>query len=245
MTVLPSLREEVLAANCALPAHGLTVLTWGNASGIDRDRGLVVIKPTGVAFEALTAADLVVVDLDGHVVEGSLRPSSDTPTHLELYRAFPDIGGVVHTHSTYATVFAQAGRPLPLLGTTHADLSPRAVPLARQLAAAEIAQAYEESTGRALVEAVGAEAPLVVPAVLAAGHGPFAWGTSALAAVETALTLEVVAKMALFTLLLAPDAPPLAEAVRDKHYERKHGPHAYYGQSHNGGGEHPAAPGTR
>jgi L-ribulose-5-phosphate 4-epimerase len=235
--VLIDLRDEVLAANLALPRHGLVRLTWGNVSGIDRERGLMVIKPSGVPYAELRADDLVVVDLDGAVVEGRLRPSSDTDTHLVLYRRYAEIGGVVHTHSTYATAFAQAGREIPVLGTTHADLAPLAVPVARELTEAEVRDAYEEATGRILVEAVGDHGTARVPAVLAPGHGPFTWGTSPSGAVESAVTLEEVAHMALLTSLLSSDLTPLAGHVRDKHYERKHGPNASYGQGGDGGGQ--------
>jgi L-ribulose-5-phosphate 4-epimerase len=227
---LDALRAEVLEANLALPAHGLVALTWGNVSGIDRERGLVVIKASGVPYASMSLDDMVVVDLDGRVVAGG-RPSTDTPTHLALYRAFPELGGVVHTHSTWATAWAQAEREIPILGTTHADLSPRAVPLARPLSDEEVAGAYEANTGTVVVEAIGAASPAELPAVLVRSHGPFCWGPSATAAVESAVTLEEVAKMALLTKMLRPDGPPLADAVRRKHYERKHGPHAYYGQS--------------
>ncbi|MCU1490753.1 MAG: araD [Acidimicrobiaceae bacterium] len=239
--MLEDLREEVLDANLALARHGLAALTWGNVSGIDRERGLVVIKPSGVPYDSMRGEHLAVVDLDGRVVEGSLRPSSDTATHLVLYRAFPELGGVVHTHSTWATAFAQAERDVPLLGTTHADLAPRSVPIARRLLPEEIEASYEESTGEILVEAVGSATTEEVPAVLAPGHGPFAWGTSASDALEKAVTLEEVAKMALLTLFLRPDAPLLDPAVRDKHFLRKHGPGAYYGQhrDHGIGGHAP------
>jgi len=220
------INEEVLAANAALPAHGLVTLTWGNVSGIDRERGLVAIKPSGVSYDSMTVADIVVLDLDGTVVEGDRRPSTDTPTHLELYRACDWIGGIVHTHSTWATAWAQAEREIPLLGTTHADLSDRPIGLTRPLTAEEVAEAYEQATGRAIVEATTEHDSCV----LVRGHGPFAWGSSPSAAVEAAVTLEQVARLALLTTLLAPDAPPLAEAIRHKHFERKHGPHAYYGQ---------------
>lgn len=218
--------EEVLAANLALPAHGLVTLTWGNVSGIDRERGLVAIKPSGVAYESMTAADIVVVDLDGNVVKGERRPSTDTPTHLALYRALQGIGGIVHTHSTWATAWAQAEREIPVLGTTHADLSAQPIPLTRPLSDEEVAEDYEGATGRALIEAIGEHDSCA----LVRGHGPFAWGASPAAAVEAAVTLEQVAKLALLTDVLAPGAQPLGDAIRQKHFERKHGPHAYYGQ---------------
>ncbi len=226
-----SLREEVLEANLALPEHGLVTLTWGNVSAIDRARGFVAIKPSGVDYAAMSAEDIVVCDLDGNVVEGTRRPSTDTPTHLALYRAFDAIGGIVHTHSTWATAWAQAEREIPPLGTTHADLCPAAIPLTRALAAEEIAEGYEEATGATLVEAVGKGGGAeVVPCALVRGHGPFCWGADAATAVEAAVTLEEVARLALLTTLIEPDAGPLAAAIRDKHFERKHGPHAYYGQ---------------
>ena len=224
------LREQVLEANLALPKYGLVTLTWGNASVIDRDAGLVAIKPSGVQYDRLTASDIVICDLDGDVVEGSRRPSTDTPTHLALYRAFEQVGGVVHTHSTWATVWAQAQQPIPLLGTTHADLSPHPIPLTRRLTEAEIDAGYEEATGAVLIDAVGEHGPAEMPCALVRGHAPFCWGETAAAAVEHAVTLEEVARMALFTRILDAESPPLAEAVRAKHYARKHGPHAYYGQ---------------
>jgi L-ribulose-5-phosphate 4-epimerase len=224
------LRRGALEANLALPAHGLVTLTWGNASAIDRDAGLVAIKPSGVRYERLRAEDLVVCDLAGDVVEGPRRPSTDTPTHLALYRAFEGVGAVVHTHSTWATVWAQAQRPIPLLGTTHADLSPHPIPLTRPLTEAEIDAGYEAATGAALIEAVREHGPAESPCALVRGHAPFCWGETTAAAVENAVTLEEVARMALFTTILDTDSPPLAEAVRAKHYARKHGPHAYYGQ---------------
>ncbi|MDA8062103.1 MAG: L-ribulose-5-phosphate 4-epimerase AraD [Actinomycetota bacterium] len=228
------LRAEVLEANLLLARHGLVTLTWGNVSGIDRDSGVMVIKPSGVPYEALQAEDLVAVDLDGAVVEGRLRPSSDTATHLVLYRSFPELGGVVHTHSTHATAFAQARRGLPVLGTTHADLTPLPVPVARELTAEEVAEDYEAATGRILVEAIGERGAAAVPAVLAPGHGPFTWGADALGALEVAVTLEEVARMALLTYQLAPEVEALADHVRDKHFSRKHGPGATYGQGAGG-----------
>ncbi len=224
------LREAVLAANLELPARGLVTLTWGNVSGIDRASGLVVIKPSGVAYDAMTAEDMVVVDLDGGVVSSGRRPSTDTPTHLALYRAFEQIGGIVHTHSPWATAWAQAEREIPLLGTTHADLCPHAIPLTRPLTAEEIAEDYEGATGLVLIEAVASRGPVELPCALVRGHGPFCWGSDPPSAVENAVTLEETARMALLTTVLQPGAAPLDAAVRDKHFERKHGPQAYYGQ---------------
>ena len=225
------LREQVLAANLALPAADLVTLTWGNASALERDAGVVAIKPSGVAYEALTAADIVVLDLDGGaVVEGSGRPSTDAPTHLALYRAFAEIGGVVHTHSTWATAWAQARREIPLLGTTHADLCAHPIPLTRQLADAEVAGDYEAATGAVLIERISELGPAELPCALVCGHAPFCWGGDVAKAVENAVTLEEVARVAVLTELIAPGAGPLEEAVRRKHFERKHGPHAYYGQ---------------
>jgi len=224
------LREQALEANLALPAHGLVTLTWGNASVIDRDAGLVAIKPSGVRYERLRVEDLVVCDLGGDIVEGSRRPSTDTPTHLALYRAFEQVGAVVHTHSTWATVWAQAQRPIPLLGTTHADLSPHPIPLTRPLTEAEIDAGYEAATGAVLIEAVRDHGPVQAPCALVRGHAPFCWGETTAAAVDNAVTLEQVARMALFTTMLDADSPPLAELVRAKHYARKHGADAYYGQ---------------
>ena len=228
---MSDLVQEVLRANCALPAHGLAPLTWGNASGIDRERGLVAIKPSGVAYDELTEEDIVVLDLDGNVVQGERRPSTDTPTHLALYRAFEDIGGIVHTHSTWSVAWAQAQREIPLLGTTHADLCAQSIPLTRALTDEEIAEDYEGNTGSVLVEAISEHGgPSELPCALVRGHAPFCWGTSATKAVEVAITLEEVARMALLTRLVEPDVEPLQAAVRDKHHDRKHGPQAYYGQ---------------
>ncbi len=224
------LREQALAANLALSSHGLATLTWGNASAIDRDSGLVAIKPSGVAYESMRAGDLVIVDLDGRVIEGERRPSTDTPTHLALYRAYEEIGGVVHTHSTWATSWAQAAREIPILGTTHADLSNHPIPVTRPLSAEEVAEDYEGATGALLIETISEHGPAEIPCVLVRGHAPFCWGATAAAAVENAVTLEQVARMALLTTILEPDAGPLQDAVRDKHFERKHGPRAYYGQ---------------
>ena len=228
--MLEALREQVLHANLALPAHGLVTLTWGNASGIDRTEGLVVIKASGVQYETMTAADMVVVDLDGNVVAGDRRPSTDTPTHLALYRAFEQIGGIVHTHSTWATAWAQAQREIPLLGTTHADLCTQPIPLTRGLSAEEVASDYEGATGAVLVEAVSGHGPLELPCALVRGHGPFCWGPDPAGAVEHAVTLEEVARIAVLTTVIEPAAAPLDAAVRQKHFGRKHGPQACYGQ---------------
>jgi L-ribulose-5-phosphate 4-epimerase len=228
---VPKLIDEVLAANCALPAHRLAPMTWGNASGIDRDEGVVAIKPSGVAYDELTAEDIVVVDLDGNVVRGERRPSTDTPTHLALYRAFEEIGGVVHTHSTWSVAWAQAQREIPLMGTTHADLCAQPIPLSRALTDEEIAEDYEGATGTVLVEAITERGgPSEIPCVLARGHAPFCWGKTPAKAIDVAVTLEEVARMTLLTMLLEPGAEPLQAAVRDKHHQRKHGPQAYYGQ---------------
>jgi L-ribulose-5-phosphate 4-epimerase len=228
--MLDELRDAVLAANLALPAHGLVKLTWGNVSGIDRERGLVAIKASGVTYDAMTAEDMIVVDLSGDVVHGLRRPSTDTPTHLALYRAFEQIGGVVHTHSTWATAWAQAQREIPIFGTTHADLCPDSIPLTRALTAPEIEGDYEGATGTALIELIRQGDAEAMTCALVRGHGPFCWGASASAAVQNAVTLEEVAHLALLTTALDPHAAPLDAAVRNKHFERKHGPNAYYGQ---------------
>jgi L-ribulose-5-phosphate 4-epimerase len=228
---VPELVNEVLAANCALPAQGLAPLTWGNASGIDRERGLVAIKPSGVAYDELTAEDIVVLDLDGNVMTANRKPSTDTPTHLVLYRAFEEIGGIVHTHSPWSVAWAQAGREIPLLGTTHADLCAFPIPVTRALTDEEVADDYEGATGTVLVEVISERGPSELPCALVRGHAPFCWAAGPTQAVEVAVTLEEVARMTLLTTVLAPDAAPLQEAVRNKHFERKHGPAAYYGQS--------------
>ena len=224
------LAEEVLEANRALAAHGLAPLTWGNASAIDRDEGLVVIKPSGVGYDEMTADDMVVVDIDGDVVDGERRPSTDTPTHLALYRAFDEIGGVVHTHSTWGVAWAQAQCEIPVLGTTHADLCAYPIPVTRALTEGEIESDYEGATGTTLVEVISKRGPLELPCALVRGHAPFCWSSTPAKAVEVAVTLEEVARMALLTTLLAPNTPPLQAALRDKHHERKHGSRAYYGQ---------------
>jgi L-ribulose-5-phosphate 4-epimerase len=230
MTDLGQLRSEVLAANLALPAHGLVKLTWGNASGVDRDRGLMAIKASGVDYEHMSTDDVVLVDLEsGGLVDGDRTPSTDTPTHRALYNAFGGIGGIVHTHSTWATAWAQAEREIPLLGTTHADFMAQSVPLTRQLTAEEVESDYEGETGTVIIEAIGERAE-EIPAVLVRGHASFCWGASPAKAVQTAVTLEEVARLALLTRLINPDGGELAEVLRDKHYQRKHGPNAYYGQ---------------
>lgn len=227
---LVALRGEVCAANIELFERGLARFTFGNASAIDRDSGLVVIKPSGLPYTKLQPRHLVVVSLDGTVVEGDLRPSSDLPTHLELYRAFEQIGGVVHTHSHYATVWAQSQREIPCLGTTHADYFHGPVPITEHLSDPDIAEAYEANTGREIVRRFAELDPVRMPAVLVKGHASFCWGPSVGAAVETADLLEEVARMAYGTLTLNHAAEPLPTAMLDKHFLRKHGPNAYYGQ---------------
>ncbi|QSD89487.1 L-ribulose-5-phosphate 4-epimerase [Serratia marcescens] len=226
------LKRQVLAANLSLPAYGLVTFTWGNVSAIDRQSGLVVIKPSGIAYEAMTLADLVVVDLEGKVREGHRKPSSDTATHLALYRAFADIGGVVHTHSRNATIWAQAGQPIPALGTTHADYFYGDIPCTRPMSEAEIAGDYEGETGKVIIETFNQAGrdPQQVPGVLVYSHGPFAWGKSAADAVHNAVVLEEVAIMAMATRQLAPAIAPMQPELLDKHFLRKHGKHAYYGQ---------------
>lgn len=227
---IQSLKNDVLERNLELVQHGLVVLTWGNVSGIDRGRGLVAIKPSGVSYKRMTSEDVVVVDLDGKTVEGSLKPSSDLATHLALYRAFPDIGGVVHTHSAKAVAWAQAKRGIPAFGTTHADHFHGPVPCTRLLTPEEVASDYEANTGKVIVERFADLDPAAFPGVLVAGHGPFTWGPTPLKAVENAVALEQIAAMALDTLALDPAAVPAPSYVLDKHYFRKHGPGAYYGQ---------------
>ncbi|ASL93608.1 L-ribulose-5-phosphate 4-epimerase [Serratia ureilytica] len=230
--MLNELKREVLAANLSLPAYGLVTFTWGNVSAIDRQSGLVVIKPSGIAYEAMTLEDLVVVDLEGKVREGHRKPSSDTATHLALYRAFADIGGVVHTHSRNATIWAQAGQPIPALGTTHADYFYGDIPCTRPMSEAEIAGDYEGETGKVIIETFNQAGrdPQQVPGVLVYSHGPFAWGKDAADAVHNAVVLEEVAIMAMATRQLAPAIAPMQPELLDKHFLRKHGKHAYYGQ---------------
>ncbi|MBZ4666690.1 L-ribulose-5-phosphate 4-epimerase [Mahella sp.] len=230
--MLESLKQMVLDANKELPKRGLVTYTWGNVSGIDRDSGLVVIKPSGVPYDELQMEHLVVVDLEGNKVEGQLNPSSDTPTHLILYKAFPNIGGVVHTHSRWATVWAQAGMDIPALGTTHADYFYGDIPCTRKMKPDEIEEAYEENTGKVIVETFNNMNADDVPAVLVHSHGPFAWGKDAAEAVHNSVVLEEVAMMAYHTLTLSNIAgvTPIDQALLDKHFLRKHGKNAYYGQ---------------
>ena len=233
--MLEALKEKVCKANLALVEHGLVIFTWGNVSAIDRESGLVVIKPSGVSYDNMKPEDMVVVDLDGKVVEGHLKPSSDTPTHVELYKAFPHIGGVVHTHSTYATAWAQAGLDIPSIGTTHADYFHDDIPCTRDMTKAEVFGEYEKETGKVIVERFRKLNPDDTPAVLVRNHGPFAWGTDADNAVHNAVVLEQVAKMAFVSTTLHPgtldlDAPSMNKHLIEKHYSRKHGPKAYYGQ---------------
>jgi L-ribulose-5-phosphate 4-epimerase len=224
------LRQAVLEANLALPAQGLVKLTWGNVSGVDRDSGLMAIKASGVDYATMTAEDVVLIDLQsGEVVESERKPSTDTPTHRALYNAYDAIGGIVHTHSTWATAWAQAEREIPLLGTTHADFIAEAVPLTRQLTAEEVDRDYEGETGTVLIERIGDRID-EIPAVLVRGHAPFCWAATPAKAVEIAVTLEEVARLALLTRVLSPDGGQLAGFLRDKHHQRKHGPNAYYGQ---------------
>ena len=228
---LDALREEVLEANLELVRRGLVLYTFGNASGIDRAEGLVAIKPSGVPYEHMKPADIVVVDLEGKVVAGTLRPSSDLATHLILYRAFPEIGGVVHTHSRNATVWAQASREIPCFGTTHADYFYGPIPVTDPLAVSEIEDAYEANTGHAIVRRFRHIDPRSMPAVLVAGHAPFTWGPSVSEAAHHAVVLEEVAQTALHTLAVNPGATPIPQSLLDKHFFRKHGRNAYYGQT--------------
>lgn len=226
----PSLKEQVLHANRELARRKLARFTFGNASAIDRGKGHVVIKPSGVAYEALTSEMMVVADLEGRLIEGALRPSSDLATHLALYRAFPGIGGVVHTHSHYATAWAQAGREIPCLGTTHADYFHGPIPITAPMADDAVASEYEANTGRAIVERFADLDPARMPAVLVAGHASFCWGETVAKAVEMSAILEEVAQMAYHTIVLNADAAEISAALKDRHFLRKHGAGAYYGQ---------------
>ena len=228
--MLTELKQAVLKANLELPKRGLITFTWGNVSGIDREKNLIVIKPSGVAYDELKLEDLVVVDLDGNQIEGKLKPSSDTPTHLVIYRNFKEVGGVVHTHSTWATSWAQSGKGIPALGTTHADYFYGEIPCTRKMTPEEINGAYEEETGNVIVETFAGNNPIYVPGVLVNNHGPFTWGKDAQEAVHNAVVLEEVAKMAYNTCQLQPGIKAIDQALLDKHFLRKHGANAYYGQ---------------
>ena len=230
--MLEALKQKVYEANMELPRRGLVTYTWGNVSGIDREKGLFVIKPSGVDYDVLRPEDMVVMDLKGNKVEGDLNPSSDTQTHMVLYNEFPTVGGIVHTHSPYAVAWAQAGQDIPCYGTTHADYFYGPVPCARHLTQEELDAGYELNTGNVIVECFRERGidPVAVPAVVCFSHGPFTWGKDAADAVYHAVVLEEVAKMAIFTLQVCPDAAPAPQRIQDKHYMRKHGPNAYYGQ---------------
>jgi len=227
--MLESLKEEVCQANLELVKYGLVIFTWGNVSAIDRKSGLVVIKPSGVAYDGMNPSQMVVVDLDGNVVEGNLRPSSDTPTHVELYKAFPEIGGVVHTHSTYATAWSQAGIDLPIVGTTHADYFADTIPCTRDMTRTEVEGAYEKETGTVIIERFQGINPAHIPGVLVKNHAPFTWGKNAHDAVHNSVVLEQVAKMAYVSKMLNPNMA-MNPHLKTKHFERKHGKNAYYGQ---------------
>jgi len=229
--MLKKLKEQVFQANLLLPKHGLVTFTWGNVSGIDREKGLVVIKPSGVPYETMKRDDMVVLELaTGNVVDGELKPSSDTPTHLELYKAFPNIGGIVHTHSRWATSFAQAGRGIAALGTTHGDYFYGEIPCTRKMTEAEIQAEYEKETGTVIIETFKDKNPDAIPGVVVYSHGPFAWGKDAMDAVHNAVVMEEVAFMNIQTMLLNPNIQPMQQELLDKHYLRKHGANAYYGQ---------------
>ncbi len=229
--MLEELKKKVYEANMELPKRKLVTYTWGNVSGIDRGSGLFVIKPSGVDYDLLKPEDMVVVDLDGKVVEGKYRPSSDTPTHIELYKAFPEIGGVVHTHSPWATSWAQAAREIPCYGTTHADYFRGSIPCARNLTKEEIDEAYEKNTGKSIIEAFAGRDVMYTPGVLCANHGPFTWGKDAAEAVHNAVVLEEVAKMAFRAEMLNENIKTAPQEMQDKHFYRKHGANAYYGQN--------------
>lgn len=228
--MLEKLKKEVYDANMELQVKGMVIYTWGNVSGIDREKQLVVIKPSGVDYDVMKPEDMVVVDLEGNVVEGHYKPSSDTATHLVLYKAYPELGGVVHTHSTWAVTFAQAGLKIPAFGTTHADYFYGDIPCTRELTAAEIDEAYELNTGKVIVETIGKADPMAIPAILVKNHGPFAWGKTPAGAVYNTVVLDKVAEMAYKTMTLNPSVPRVSQYLLDKHYFRKHGANAYYGQ---------------
>lgn len=226
---IEALKEAVFRANLDLVEHGLVIFTWGNVSGIDRERNLVVIKPSGVSYDNMKAADMVVTDMEGHVVEGDYKPSSDTATHLELYKAFPAIGGIVHTHSTYATAWAQAGCDIPIIGTTHADYFSNDIPCTRDMTEKEVKGEYEKETGSVIIERFKELSPVHIPGVLVKNHGPFSWGKDSHEAVHNAVVMEQVAKMAFIARQVNP-ALTMNEHLVQKHFFRKHGPNAYYGQ---------------
>ena len=228
--MLEALKQEVLEANLELPRHGLVTFTWGNVSAIDNNRELVVIKPSGVSYDNMTADDMVVVDLEGNVVEGRLNPSSDTPTHLALYKAYEQIGGVVHTHSSYITSWAQAGCSVPALGTTHADYFYGEIPCTRALTEEEIQGEYEVETGNVIIETIADQDPMSIPGIIVFQHGPFAWGKDAMDSVHNAVVMEEVAKMAFRSITINPRLSDIDSTLLDKHYLRKHGANAYYGQ---------------
>jgi L-ribulose-5-phosphate 4-epimerase len=230
--MLEKLKEQVFKANLELPKKGLVLFTWGNVSGIDREKNLIVIKPSGVDYETMKAEDMVVVDLDGNVIEGELNPSSDTPTHIELYKKFPSIGGIVHTHSTNATIWAQSGRDIPAYGTTNADYFYGSIPCTRKMTKEEITGEYEKETGTVIIETFEKRNlnPQYIPGVLVNSHGPFTWGKNPDEAVYNSVVLEEVAKMAMFTEMVNKDIKPMQQELLDKHFLRKHGANAYYGQ---------------
>ena len=230
--MLEQLKKKVFEANMALPRHGLVIFTWGNVSGIDREKGLIVIKPSGVDYDEMKQEDMVVVDWNGNVVEGRYKPSSDTATHLEMYKAFPGVGGIVHTHSTWATIFSQAGSDIPALGTTHADYFYGPIPCTRPMTAEEIQTEYEKNTGLVITETFKEKDPEKIPAVLVREHGPFSWGKDPAEAVYHAVVLEQLAQMAYYTQALrGGDSQPMQQELLDKHFLRKHGANAYYGQN--------------
>lgn len=228
--MLKELKEQVLEANLLLPKYGLVTFTWGNVSGIDRESNLIVIKPSGVPYDGMTARDMVVVDFEGKVVDGRWKPSSDTLTHIELYKAFQDCGGVVHTHSRWATTFAQAGEKIPAMGTTHADYFYGDIPCTRAMTEKEIKENYEKETGRLIIETFTGKDPSAIPGVVVHSHGPFAWGADAVSAVHNAMVMEELAFMDWHTMVLAPECKQMQQALLEKHFQRKHGSGAYYGQ---------------
>ena len=229
--MLEELKKTVCEANLLLPKHGLVTFTWGNVSGIDRDKGLVVIKPSGVPYDGMQPEDMVVVDLDGKLVEGKWKPSSDTPTHVVLYKAFPECGGIVHTHSRWATTFAQAKKEISAMGTTHADYFYGAIPCTRPMTDREIRGEYEKETGNVIVETFADRNPADIPGVVVCSHGPFAWGTDPMNAVHNAVVMEEVAFMNWHAMVLDPELGPMQQTLLDKHYLRTHGKNAYYGQN--------------